>query len=117
MISTSTQSSLLHQPVLPAPQNAIDNEMIEGLRNRVPAAFDQLYNRYSAALYGSIKARLLSETLSTMVLQNTLKSIVANIQFYYYEKESFFIWCHKIAMKEVSRQKINLLFRNVVQPY
>lgn len=73
------------------------NELWKRLKARDKHAFAQLYDNYSAALFGIIKRIIKDEGLSEDILQNVFVHIWTNIESYHPEKASLFTWISTIT--------------------
>lgn len=93
--------------------NSSDILFAKGIRSRNKEVTELFYEKYAAALYGMIKKELLSDDVCAMVLEDTFKKIISSIYSYNAERETLFVWSYKIARKEVSRQKVNLVLRQL----
>jgi len=76
-------------------------------------AVEKLYNLYAPAFYGHIKRTIYKTDISDSVLENTFNTILNSLPQFDASKETFFNWCFKICRKETSRQKVNLLLKEL----
>lgn len=74
-----------------------EDRLIQSLKERSKGALEQLYDRYSAALYGVILRIIPDETLAEDVLQETFIKIWRKIDTYDSRKGRLFTWILNIA--------------------
>lgn len=88
-------------------------KLVSGLKSKDTKAIEAFYLKYSSILYGYIKKTLLDDSLSAQTFVETCKQIILQIERFDSTKESFVIWSYKIAAKETSKQKVNILLRQI----
>ena len=71
--------------------------LVEGLRSRLDNAFEYLYDKYSAALYGVVYKIVLDEDEASDVLQEAFINISQKIDTYDADKGTLFTWILNIA--------------------
>ena len=74
-----------------------DIQLIERLSNGDTAALYQLYDKYSAALYGVILRMCQNDSDAQDLLQETFVKIWRNINQYDSSKGRFYTWAYRIA--------------------
>jgi hypothetical protein len=90
-----------------------DQELAASIRQRDKEAIEKFYEKYAGAFYAVINKTLLTEQVSLATMENTFTKIVARIEEYDPARERLFIWAYKIARKEASRQKVDLVLRQI----
>ena len=95
------------------PGTAPEQRFLKLLIERRQTAFNDFYDRYAPALYGTIKKSLLNEDVSNETLVETFKLLWSRLNTYDPLKESLFIWASKIARQEINKQKIELVLKHL----
>ncbi len=72
-------------------------QVVLGVKKGDKKAFEILYEKYSAALYGSVLRIVISEEVANEVLQEIFVKIWKNIQSYDKKKATIFTWMLNIA--------------------
>jgi RNA polymerase sigma-70 factor, ECF subfamily len=73
------------------------NELVELLRQRSREGFNELYEGYSATLYGIICKIVKDAAMAEDILQDSFVKVWKNIDNYSAEKGSFFTWLLNIT--------------------
>ena len=71
--------------------------MIARLKERDPAAFIALYDKYAPALYTVVLQIVKDEEMASDVLANVFIHIISKVETYNDQFDGFFIWMFKIA--------------------
>jgi RNA polymerase sigma factor (sigma-70 family) len=74
-----------------------EDELIDGLQNGDQSVLEELYDRYSASLYGVILRIVKKEEFAEDILQETFVRIWQNARFYNSSKGRLFTWMQRIA--------------------
>lgn len=74
-----------------------ETEFLVMLRNRLPAAYEKLYDMYSGSLNGVIYSVVGDEETARDILQDTFVKIWENIRLYDEKKGRLFTWMLNIA--------------------
>ena len=77
------------------------------------AIFHDLYERYAPSFYGEIKRSLYEENICNQTLTDAYTQIWKRFPDYDSEKGSIFIFCFGIVRKEIQKQKINLVLKEL----
>lgn len=78
-------------------KNLDELQLVQALKSRDKRAFEQLYDQYSAILYGRIFNVVKSEAVAQDVLQEVMLKVWAKIKTYDTEKASLLTWMLRIA--------------------
>jgi len=74
-----------------------DKALILKLQNKDETALSQIYDKYSAALYGNIIRMCKDEQQAQNLLQDTFMTIWEKADTYSFDKGRFYTWAYRIA--------------------
>ena len=83
------------------------------LQQKDPVAIEEFYNKYTPALYGFICKTLYTQPICADTLQVVIQQVLLQIENYDPKKEKLFIWIYRIARKEASKQRNNLVIKQI----
>ena len=114
MLKTSTTSfnSSLQNSANENRQNQ-DAILAKRLQQKDPEAIEEFYNKYTPALYGLICKTLYTQPVCAETLQVVIKQVLHQIGNYDPQKEKLFIWIYRIARNEASKQRNNLVIKQL----
>src|SRR5687767_12537398 len=90
-----------------------DHELSLSIKHRDKEAIEKFYEKYSGAFYGLINKTLLSTDVSVSTMEMAFSKIVSNIDQYDASRERLFVWAYRIARKEASKEKVNIVLRQI----
>ena len=89
-----------------------DAELVRQLASKDRQAYELLYTRYSAAMYGIINRIVLSEAEAGDVLQESFVKVWQNIDSYDASKGTFFTWLLNVCRNTAIDRRRSKSFRN-----
>ncbi|HZF64289.1 MAG TPA: hypothetical protein VEZ55_07395 [Chitinophagaceae bacterium] len=97
-------------PMTAPKENSI---LIDGLQKHELQAYGLFYDQYAPLFYGTIKNSLYREELSEQTTVDSFHLIWRNIKDFDAARESLLLWSLKLVKKEISKQKVNLLLKEI----
>jgi RNA polymerase sigma-70 factor, ECF subfamily len=82
---------------MPAVTSIDTHHLVQQLRDRTPAGFNELYEHYASTLYGIICRVVNDPATAEDVLQETFVKVWKNIDHFDEEKGTFFTWLLNIT--------------------
>jgi DNA-directed RNA polymerase specialized sigma24 family protein len=93
--------------------NNIEKQLIAALKKHQYKAFEDFYDLYAPAFFGTIKTTLYKEDISQETLKNVFNTIWTSIDSYDPSKERLFTWAMRISGKEISTKKIDIVLKEL----
>lgn len=94
-------------------KSVVEPRFLSALKERRTTAFNDFYDHYAPALYGTIRKSFLNEDSAKETLVITFKRIWSNLPNFDASKETLFAWSVKIARKETNKQKLKILLKQL----
>ena len=94
-------------------RSVAEQRVLLDLKENPATAFNDFYDCYAPALYGTIKKSLVNEDVANKTLIVTFQTLLSDLSNFDSSKESLFTWAAKIARKEINKQKIELILKQL----
>jgi hypothetical protein len=90
-----------------------NSRLIASLKNNNSEAFEEFYDCYAAAFYGSIKRTLLKREVSDETLVEVFNAIRTDVNQLDPQKDRVFIWAFRIVNKIIRKRKVDCLLQEI----
>lgn len=102
-----------HNPQIERTFYREDYELKASIMQRDKQAIEKFYEKYGGAFYGLISKTLMSDQVSHSIMEAAFTRIVTSIDQYDPTRERLFVWAYRIVRKEASKEKVNIVLRQI----